>query len=277
MQAIWLMEQVAPLCSKHEHTHRLIQNVSLPVFIPKNHIIAYDICKPASRDTAFVKAIDSAPRKRAACINPLQERGFEKEREGYKLELSSVIQWKVQREREGSDSRKGTLLSPKCFFALSACLTKAAWEFHWRIRLVAFLWLVTSGGFGLCLESQWSNRHVCHFVEHSIDCGWGNNAFLFLKRESVHVVVDHLALVAAVWSPLALPSFRNHCRMYVVFHMSSWKETSLLVCLSHTELDLKCSPRYFNPNCLVDKLSGLYHCLLARIRHITLPLYYKKF
>lgn len=55
--------------------------------------------------------------------------------------------------------------------ALSACLTKAAGVLCRRIRLVAFLWLLTSGAFGLHLESQWSNGHVCHFMEQSIDCG----------------------------------------------------------------------------------------------------------
>lgn len=52
--------------------------------------------------------------------------------------------------------------------------------------------------------------------------------FFFLKREGVHVVVDHLALVAAVCCFLPLPAFWNRCRrMYVWFHISSWKETNL--------------------------------------------------
>lgn len=39
-------------------------------------------------------------------------------------------------------------------------------------------------------------------LDRSIDCGLGNNAFFGL----VHVVDDHLALVAAVSSPPPLPS-----------------------------------------------------------------------
>lgn len=34
-------------------------------------------------------------------------------------------------------------------------------------------------------------------MERPIDCGFGNNAF-FLEERVVNVVVDHLALVAAV-------------------------------------------------------------------------------
>lgn len=89
--------------------------------------------------------------------------------------IKGKVQQGKQRGVLGFQERQ-TVIS-KCFFALSGCLTKAAGEFEWRIRLVAFLWPLTSGGFGLCLDSQWSNRHVCCLVERSIDCGLENNAF----------------------------------------------------------------------------------------------------
>lgn len=119
---------------------------------------------------------------------PERKRGVEKEQEGQQKRTYQVsgkkIQGKEQREREKEREWSGfqerhTVIS-ECFFALSGCLTRAVGEFYWRIRLVAFLWLLTSQGFGLCLESQWSNRRVCHFVEQPIDCGRGNNAFFFL-------------------------------------------------------------------------------------------------
>lgn len=89
----------------------------------------------------------------AACVPPARES---------KKELSSVR--KIFKENNiGRDVpgflEKQTVIS-KCFLASSGCLTKAAGEFYWRIRLVAFLWLLMSGGFGLCLESQWSKRLV---------------------------------------------------------------------------------------------------------------------
>lgn len=59
------------------------------------------------------------------------------------------IQGKEQRETEGLGFQERHAVISKCFSALSACLTKAAGEFYPRIRLVAFLWLLTSGGFGL--------------------------------------------------------------------------------------------------------------------------------
>lgn len=120
-----------------------------------------------------------------------------------------AVREKKSKEKQSEEQERPGLIC-ECSSALSACWTKAAGEFDWRIRLVAFLWLLTSGGFGLRLESQWSNRHVCHFMEQSIDCGWGNNAFCFLfllEERAVHVVVDHLALVAVVWCSLLLPSF----------------------------------------------------------------------
>lgn len=142
------------------------------------------------------------------------------------------------REGEGLGFQERYSVISKCFFALSGCLTKAGGEFHWRIRLVAFLWPLTSGGFGLCLESQWSNRHVCHFVEQSIDCGRGNNAsssfFFFIFYIYIYfgglfmlwlIVLHSRAAVRCSLSFLEAPGWR----MYVRFHMSSWKETKLFV------------------------------------------------
>lgn len=154
---------------------------------------------------------------------------------------------------------------------------------------MAFLWLLTSGGFGLCLESQWSNGHLYRFVKRPIDCGFGNNAlFFFLLHDCVvYVVVDHLAFVAADWCSLQLPSFWMYCRrMHVRFYMSSWKETSSVfvsiglpeevtskICLFITLQDLlKLILKYFNlsPNssmCLVDKWMRI--CLnLAALNYI---------
>lgn len=94
-----------------------------------------------------------------------------------RYQVSGKYRRKRTKTREGLGFQERQAVISKCFFALSACLTKAAGELYWRIRLVAFLWLLTSGGFGLCLESQWSNGHVWRFVKRSIDCGLGNNAF----------------------------------------------------------------------------------------------------
>lgn len=223
-----------PFCSKL-CMHGCIRHASVHVFKPKRHVSAHDFCKPSSRDTTAGVCPGKwwQPWGDKQPTSPLCRREvLRKSEKG--TERSYQVSGKYSRtksEREGFGFQERHTVISKCFFALSGCLTKAAGEFYWRIRLVAFLWLLTSGGFGLCLESQWSNRHVCHFVEQSIDCGWGNNAFFFpLKRGVVHVAVDHLALVAAVWCSLPLPSFwKHHWRMYVRFHMSSWKEANLLV------------------------------------------------
>lgn len=123
---------------------------------------------------------------------PRGQRQRETRQEAWVIKCRGKYSRKEQRHREGEGlgfQERYSVIS-KCFFALSGCLTKAGGEFHWRIRLVAFLWPLTSGGFGLCLESQWSNRHVCHFVEQSIDCGRGNNAsssFFFLNFIYIYI------------------------------------------------------------------------------------------
>lgn len=110
------------------------------------------------------------------------------------------IEAKEQREseREGFGFQERHTLISKCFFALSACLTKApescAGESAWwhscgRWRQEGFL--------ALCSESQPSNIDVCHSAEQAIECGSGNNAFFpssSLEDRVAHVVVDHLAL-----------------------------------------------------------------------------------
>lgn len=138
--------------------------------------------------------------------------------------LSKITKWRT--EVSGFQERLCGVISAR-FSALSPYLTKAARGFHCRIRLVAFLWPLTSGAFGLCLESQWSNRRVCHFAERSIDCGKGNNAFSFPEGESAPVLWSILSrLWLQLWPSSSSKSFWNHGRrMYVWFPISSWKET----------------------------------------------------
>lgn len=123
------------------------------VWKPKRSVSAHESCKPASRDIAAA----IGPDKWWQPASP-----SEREQEGNKAELSSVMKIfkenNIGRDMLGFQERQ-TVIS-KCFLASSGYLTKAAGEFHWRIRLVAFLWLLMSGDFGLCLESQWSNRRV---------------------------------------------------------------------------------------------------------------------
>lgn len=172
------------------------------VFERKRHIPAHIFCKPASRDTTAGVCPGKwwQPRGDKQPASPLcRMRTLRKSEKGTKrsYQVSGKYSRKrTKREREGLGFQERHTVISKCFFALSGCLTKAAGEFYWRIRLVAFLWLLTSGGFGLCLESQWSNRHVCHFVEQSIDCGRGNNAF-FSGREGLfmlRLIILHLWL-----------------------------------------------------------------------------------
>lgn len=77
-----------------------------------------------------------------------------------------------RRERQGQKTRKGLLflsvkVSLHCLLVrlrlLENCTEESAWWHScgfWRQEVLAF-----------SLESQWSNRHVCHFMEQSIDCG----------------------------------------------------------------------------------------------------------
>lgn len=143
-----------------------------------------------------------------------------------------AVREKKSKEKQSEEQERPGLICESSS-ALSACWTKAAGEFDWRIRLVAFLWLLTSGGFGLRLESQWSNRHVCHFMEQSIDCGRGNNAFCFLFfawREGCSCCGWSSCTCGCglMFSTVAVVFWKLCWGMYVRFHMSSWKETSLL-------------------------------------------------
>lgn len=167
--------------------HRYIQHIFV-MFLNPNAIFQPMISAsqpPGTPLLALAQASDGSSGEASSTASPsARERCWERARRAQKgvIKCQENIQGKEQREREGLGFQERHTVISKCFFALSGCLTKAAGEFYWRIRLVAFLWLLTSGGFGLCLESQWSNRHVCHFVEQSIDCGSGNNAF-FSWRE----------------------------------------------------------------------------------------------
>lgn len=130
-----------------------------------------------------------------ACVCPFSEN--KKGTRSY--QVSRKYSRKITQGRDVLGFQERQTVISKCFLASSGCLTKAAGECYWRIRLVAFLWLLMSGGFGLCLESQWSKRHVSF-------CGAGY--WLWLSKQcffsvpeqrAVHVVVDHFALVAGVW------------------------------------------------------------------------------
>lgn len=170
------------------------------------------------------------------------------------------------------------------FSVLCACLTKAVEAFHCRIRLVAFLRLLTSGGFGLCLESQWSNRRVCHFAEHSIDCGKGNNAFSFPWGESASVlwsILSHLRL--QLWRSPSSKSFWNHGRsMYVWFPISSWKETKNFIlkcfCIYRSGFDLRYSPQNSARQVKWAFVIKCLHCFYyPRIEHTVLVLLFLGF
>lgn len=138
-----------------------------PILPPRKKNTAYQLMIPASQPPgtsllAFAQTSDGSPADTSSpstsplthppthCLS-VRDREREREQEGHKKELSSVRKIFKERNRVRG-SRKGKLLSPKCFSALSGCLTKAAGEFHRRIRLVAFLWPLTSGGFGLCFK-----------------------------------------------------------------------------------------------------------------------------
>lgn len=125
---------------------------------------------------------------------PLWQR---KEIGGLKKELSPVSgkYWRKISEQEGWGSQERRTVISKHFFALSCVFfffkTKAARQFLWRIRLVAFLWLLTSGGFALCLESQWSNRRmsVCGTVYwFAVEETWGSFFFVFLPQWGLFVL-----------------------------------------------------------------------------------------
>lgn len=81
---------------------------------------------------------------------------------------------------------------------------------------------------------EWSNRRVCHFVEHSTDCGQGNNGFFFILSSWWEgCSCCGWSSCACGWCSLTLPSRWKHCwRMCVRFRMSSWKETRLVFFIS---------------------------------------------
>lgn len=115
---------------------RYLQHVSV-TFISPNTLFEPIVSTSHSPGTGvFAQASGRSPGRWTACTR----RALIEGENGTKKRDREILEvW---------DSRKGTLLSLKCFFALSGCLTKAAGEFCWRIRLVAFLWLLTSGDFG---------------------------------------------------------------------------------------------------------------------------------
>lgn len=115
--------------------------------------------------------------------------------------------------RQGLDSRN-TVIS-ECFSALSACLTLAAGESYWRIRLVAFLWLLTSGDFGLFLGSN-EVIDVCVSFCRTLYWLWSRKTMPFFWWEGCSCC--GWSSCTCGWCSLTLPSRWKRCwRMCVRF------------------------------------------------------------
>lgn len=160
---------------------------------------------PGSPLLASAQASDGSPGEMSCLLSPLFKR---KGKTGTKK--SYRVSEEILKEKKGESAGLGfqerqTVIS-KCFFALSGCLTKAAGEFYSRIRPVAFLWLLTSGGFGLAKKSQWSNGHVCRFCGTVYWLWFRKQCFFFLEKG-----------LLMLW--------------FIIFHL--WLQFDVLYCYHH--------------------------------------------